>query len=333
MKKKNRMFIPVVCMVLLTTSLLYINADTACALSGPETPALEKVVSYNYQKIKLVWKPVPGADGYQIYRSSSETGPFKKIASVDNPEKTYYINSGRTTGKRYWYKVRAFDKQRKKIIHSKFSVVKSTYARPVKVKNLTAEWQPQGGYLLQWQAVKGADGYQVAVRQKGDTAWRKSWYYRYGPTYEETIFVGDINVDGTSATVGTGNCEYEFKVRAYRMANSKRVYGRYSDVFKPEPQVTAEELKTAAENYIMKNYPGSQLSDSAGRTPENSGWGPTWPKSFSKYMNAEKILDMYLAEALDFYADNFWNAAYGGVPSGSIFVRETDNCYAVWWLA
>ncbi len=299
----------------------------------PETPVLEKAASYNYQKIKLTWQPVEGADGYQIYRASSEKGTFRLIATITDPEKTTYINGSRTTGKTYFYKIRAFDKQGSKTVYSRFSAVKSAYARPVKVKNLTAQWMPSGGYSLQWDAVKGADGYQVAVKQKGDTSWRKGWYYRQGATYEETIFVGDIAVNGTSAAVGAGNCDYQFRVRAYRTVNGKRVYGLYSEVFTPQVEVTAGELKEAAENYIKNKYPVNRLTTCGNRTPENSGWGPTWPKSFSKYMSAEKILDLYLAEALDFYAENFWHAAAGEVPAGSIFVREVDNCYVVWWIA
>jgi len=317
--------------VLLLIAVMQGQADAA-TIKKTE-PFLERVASYNYQKIKLTWQSVDGADGYQIYRASSAEGIFRRIAIVSDPKKTTYINSGRTTGKTYYYKIRAFDRRGKETVYSEFSEVKSAFSRPVRVKNLTAEWIPSGGYRLKWSAVKGADGYQVAVKQEGDTAWRKGWYYRYGPTYEETIFVGEIDVDGTSATVGTGNCEYEFKVRAYSIVNGKRVYGRYSDVFRPEQQVTAEELKTAAENYIRTKYPGCQLSDNTGRTPENTGWGPTWPKSFSKYMSAEKIMDTYLAGALDFYAENFWNASDGGIPAGSIFVREVDSCYAIWWLA
>lgn len=305
----------------------------AWAASGSlQKPVLEKAASYNFQKIKLTWQPVSGAGGYQIYRAVSPKGTFKRIATIDNPDKTTYINGSRTTGKVYYYKVRAYRTQGGRKVYSKFSDVKSAYARPVKVKGLSAEWQ-QTGYQLTWNPVKGADGYQVAVRQEGDTDWRKAWYYKAGATYEDTIFVGNITVSGTEALVQTGNCSYGFKVRAYTVEGGKKVYGRYSDIVTPQPQVTAAELKAAAESYIMQKYPRARLSTMTGRNPENSSWGPVWPRSFSRYQTAEQIVRDQLGETLDFYAENFWNVSAGGTPAGSIFVREVDGCLSVWWIA
>lgn len=299
---------------------------------SPQSPVLEKTVSYNYHKIKLTWQPSAGAEGYHVYRASSENGKFTRIAEIDDLSKTTYIDGNRITGKRYYYKVRAYRTAGGKKYYSAFSETKSAYARPVTVKNLEAEWQVSG-YRLTWDAVKGADGYQVAVRQNGDTSWRKGWYYKQGPTYEETIFVGQIVVDGTEAVVFTGNCSYEFKVRAYRIRNGKKVYGKYSEVVVPQPEVTAEGLKEAAEDYIRSKYPGVKFSSDISRTPENSSWGPVWPKSFSRYMSAEEIIEKYLGDALDFYAENFWKVSAGGTPAGSIYVREVDCCLSVWWIA
>ena len=59
-----------------------------------QRPVLEKAASYNYQKIRLTWKPVLGAEGYQVYRATSEKGPFKRIKVIDNPAQTAYIYSG-----------------------------------------------------------------------------------------------------------------------------------------------------------------------------------------------------------------------------------------------
>ena len=310
-----------------------VSVSAAHGASVPlQRPDLEKVLSYNSHKIRLTWQPVSGAEGYQVYRAASEKSKFKRIAVIDTPDSTVYTDSGRTTGRSYYYKVRAFRDSGSRRVYSRFSVVKSAYARPVKVKNLETEWQ-QTGYRLKWSPVKGADGYQVAVRQAGDDAWHKGWYYKPGPTYEETIFVGNIKVEGTEAIVQTGNCNYEFRVRAYIISEGKKVWGRYSDIAEPLQQVTAEELKAAAEEYIMKKYPHAQLKTVTGRTPENSGWGPVWPRSFSRYESAEKIVREKLGKTLDFYAENFWNASAGGTPAGSIFVREEDCCLSVWWIA
>lgn len=295
-------------------------------------PVLEKAASYNYQKIRLTWKPVPGAEGYQVYRATSEKGPFKRIKVIDNPDQTAYINGSRVTGKKYYYKIRAYRTKNGRKIYSGFSAVKSAHARPIRVRSLDAQWQ-QAGYKLAWSPVKGADGYQVAVRQEGDSEWRKGWYYKAGATYEETIFVGDIAVIGTEAFVPAGNCRYEFKVRAWTMSGGKRIYGRYSDIMSPEQKVTAGELKTSAEAYIMQKYPQAKLVRTSSKTPENSSWGPVWPKSYSRYESADDIINKHLGPSIDFYAENFWNVSAGGIPAGSIYVREVDGCISVWWIA
>ena len=63
---------------------------------------------------------------YQIYRSTSKTTGFKKVISTS---KCSYKNSKLTTGKTYYYKVRAYKKINGKTYYSDWSTVKS-----VKVK-------------------------------------------------------------------------------------------------------------------------------------------------------------------------------------------------------
>lgn len=66
---------------------------------------------------------------------------------------------------------------------------------------------------LRWKAAKGADGYQVKVYTDGK--WRSLG------TTKKTYFEAD---DLRSAKA------YKFKVRAYELKGSKRVYGKYSSV-------------------------------------------------------------------------------------------------------
>ena len=57
--------------------------------------------------VKLSWSGTSGAQGYEIYRATSRTGSYKKVATVK--EKSYK-NTGLTKGKTYYYKVRAYKK-------------------------------------------------------------------------------------------------------------------------------------------------------------------------------------------------------------------------------
>ena len=57
------------------------------------------------KSIKLSWKSVYGATGYEVYRSTSKTGTYTKIATVTS---TTVTNTKVTAKKTYYYKVRAY---------------------------------------------------------------------------------------------------------------------------------------------------------------------------------------------------------------------------------
>ena len=98
-------------------------------------------------------------------------------------------------------------------------------------------------------------------------------------------------------------------------------------------EVTAPAIKAAAEGYIRHIFPHAELDEFSPGTPENSSWGPTWPKVFRKGIPLEVIMTDYLEDALEFYGQTFWIDAMESPPGGSIFVREDDRYYKVWWIS
>jgi predicted phage tail protein len=61
------------------------------------------------RKINLSWSASTddvGVTGYQVWRSSSATGAFTQIATTTS---TSYVNSGLTSGARWYYYVKAYD--------------------------------------------------------------------------------------------------------------------------------------------------------------------------------------------------------------------------------
>lgn len=55
--------------------------------------------------VKLSWKAVSGANGYEVYRATSKTGSYKKLTTIS---KTAYSNTKLSSKKTYYYKVRAY---------------------------------------------------------------------------------------------------------------------------------------------------------------------------------------------------------------------------------
>ncbi len=60
--------------------------------------------------ITLKWNEVSDASGYEIFRSASKNGGYKKVATVKDGEKTTYKDSGLKKNTIYYYRVRAYQK-------------------------------------------------------------------------------------------------------------------------------------------------------------------------------------------------------------------------------
>lgn len=82
-----------------------------------------KVTTSGKKKLKLSWSSEFGANGYQIYRSTSKNGKYTKIATVKNAKT--YIDTSVKSKKTYYYKVRAYWKSSEKTYYSKYSSIVS----------------------------------------------------------------------------------------------------------------------------------------------------------------------------------------------------------------
>lgn len=187
------------------------------------TPGMDEVVDLNvikngYKSLKLNWDPVEGATGYEVYRSTSgRTGSFllKKITTS-----TSYTAPGLTTGKRYYFKVRAVSADGSK---GEFSEVDSERVQPstVKLTRMTVK-DDYGPTVVKWKSVPGATGYQI-YRKRVD---RTTWSLFKDVTAEHLGCTDDLkDRDGKTEAL----YEWEYKVRAYRVVSGARVYGYFSD--------------------------------------------------------------------------------------------------------
>lgn len=96
----------------------YSIVDSAKPL--PLVPTNFKAVFASENTAKLSWKSVSGASGYQICRATSKTGTY---TAIKNTAATSYSNAGLTSGKTYYYKVRAYRCVGTTKIYGKFSVI------------------------------------------------------------------------------------------------------------------------------------------------------------------------------------------------------------------
>lgn len=166
--------------------------------------------------VKLTWEPVSKASGYRIYRSTKETSGYKLLKEVTTASTVSYKDTTVKTGKVYYYKIVAINKIKGNEIGT------GDYSDILRVPVLkTAEWnaitlQDDNTFLMQWNSVKNADGYELAIAYKENGAF-------------ETL----AKLAGTSCIQDklTAGQTYYYKVRAYvKLTNGKTVYGEWSNV-------------------------------------------------------------------------------------------------------
>lgn len=143
-----------------------------------------------YNSIKITWNELTGVDGYQVYRAASKSGKYYKAVTVSR-SKSYAVDTNRTTGKRYYYKVRGYKRVDGKLKFSKFSAVQSSYARPSKTVMQEAYGSNVSygtGITLSWKAVKGASGYEPQLREFKNGKWSNWKSYVYDEWYERNEY-------------------------------------------------------------------------------------------------------------------------------------------------
>ncbi len=163
-----------------------------------------------YDRIKLSWNKVKGATGYQVYRAAKRNGKYKKVKTTT---KASWTNKKLKTGKTYYYKIRAYRKQKGKTIYSGYSAKKKAVVRPeAPVLRVKAS---KGKITAKWSKVRGATKYQLYRASK-----KKGKYYKWRQT---------VKTRYTDWKVKKGKTYY-YKARAYRVVKGKKIYSTFSPV-------------------------------------------------------------------------------------------------------
>ena len=170
----------------------------------------------DYKTAKITWKSVKNADKYQVYRSTSKSSGYSRIATTAG---TSLKNTGLKTGKTYYYKVRAYAKIKDSDVYSKYSSVKSVKTSLGKTGSLRLK-TGKAKVTVKWGKVSGASGYKIYRSTK------KSGGFKCVKTVKSGSTVKYVNKNLKKGQ------NYYYKVRAYRTVDGKKVYGAYSSVKK-----------------------------------------------------------------------------------------------------
>ena len=172
----------------------------------------------SYNRVRVYWSKVTGADGYQIYRSTSKNSGYSKIATVSAGKERKYTDKGRIHNKKYYYKIRAYRKVNGKNVYGDYSPVSSITVR-VSTPSIKNIYKTNSSSLtIKWTQIDGATGYRVyrATSKNG--------------TYKR---IATLKGNKTLSYKDTGRVcgrTYYYKIKAYRTVDGTIYNGSASEI-------------------------------------------------------------------------------------------------------
>ena len=153
------------------------------------SPTNVSVSPVSQNQLKITFDKVNGAEGYQIYSSTSKNGSYKKVATITTNS---YTNSKLSFGKTYYYKVRSYKKVNGKTVYSNFSAI--AYKK-VNLNAPSVKFTPTSdtSVKLTWNKISGATSYKIYYSTEENGSYKglvtvKTNYYEhkkltFGTTY------------------------------------------------------------------------------------------------------------------------------------------------------
>ena len=225
-------------------SVIQSSAPMAVA---PAIPAMiASPASYNSNRVS--WGSVSGADGYEVYRSTTKSGTYSRIITTSA---TSCLHTGLTTGKTYYYKVRSFTNAGNVNVYSDFSVIQSAAPVPSVPESASSRLYSSTSIKTSWSPVIGASGYEVWRSDNGSN-------YVYTKTLTKAYYIN---------TGLTAENSYQYIVRSFTLVNNVKIYGGFStsnSVTIPAATTEIEEVAT----------PSSIVSWRYSSTSIKSVWSP-----------------------------------------------------------
>lgn len=188
---------------------------------SPLTAPTLKAASAAYNQVRLTWNKPAGAQGYNIYRSTTKNGTYARIKTIYDGDITTFDNTGLQAHTTYYYKILSFGTVDDKRSYSKQSEpVAGTPLLP-RVTGFKAASESYRSIKLSWSKVTGASGYQL-FRSTSKNGTYKSF---------KTVTSGNTTSHINKAGLTAGKTYY-YKIRPYITISGKKVYGKTYSVVK-----------------------------------------------------------------------------------------------------
>lgn len=182
-----------------------------------KTTSITAVKATGSTSVRLEWKAVDGASGYQIYRSMSKDSGYKKVGQVKGKNTKKYEDKTLEAGKTYYYQVRAYKSNSAKNGVASFSKAQKAWTiKQVVFSQITSDSKNQ--VTLGWKKVSKAQGYDIYRSDKSNSGFEKIASISSGST-----------LTYTDKGVKSGNTYY-YKIAATYKIKGSAGRGSYSKV-------------------------------------------------------------------------------------------------------
>jgi len=193
-----------------------------------------------YNELTLSWNAVTGATGYEITRSTTATGAYSLVAEVDGA--LTYIQTGLAFNTTYFYKIRPYTTVNEIKFYGLSSAAVSAKTTLETVLTPKAVYTSYNSNQITWSPVNGATGYEV---------------YRSIGTSTTYALAGTVAVTTFNNTLLLTNTRYNYKIRAYRLVGTLKIYGAFSSIVSstPLPLAPVVTVISSAYNGLKVNWP------------------------------------------------------------------------------
>lgn len=253
----------------------------------PEKPDLSKVKLQakaevtGMTSVKVSWGRVQECTGYELaYRAAGD----KSYKQKDMKTALSYSHKSLKCGTAYYYKVRGYVTTEEGNLYSPYSAAVKAVPKPGKAK-ITSLKAGEDKVTVRWSKISGVSGYRIYR----STSAKKG--------FKAIATVKKADSRSYTNTKLSSKKKYYFKVRAYKNAGKKKVYGEFSQVKGMKPldgldirvtkvyQAATKNAKTkekklrACYDYMIAHYTYTRRSHVAFGA---KGWQASYAEQFLK---------------------------------------------------
>jgi len=192
----------------------------------PSTPVIT-VASLGYNSLKATWATISGASGYEVSYSTAQAGTYTVLPLTTSV--SAWI-PGLLTNTVYYVRVRAYRLVGTVKVYSAYSTViqgKPTPSTPV----ITVTRVSSTSLKVNWTGISGAGGYEV-WKSTGTNTTYTQLTAGTNTTYTQLTTVTTTYYTNSALVTATN---YNYKVRAYRLVETIKVYSYFSAILSGTP--------------------------------------------------------------------------------------------------